>query len=147
MIVIFSFRAEPTWEDMLAFKDEALALAKQAIAFKDEALASKDKVVEFAEEALKHAGGRIAALNTKLLVAKGLVEPRCAIMLIPLFERTSVFVSVNGHCRYAMEEAEKRIREALELKCGNSKGRANPNPKKMEKRGESIYNGRRILRS
>ena len=44
-----------------------------------------------------------------------------SIMLIPLFERTSVFVSVNGPCRYAMEEAEKKIRE--ELKCGNSKGR------------------------
>ena len=63
IIVIFSFRAEPTWEAIIASKDEAIAIAKDAIASKNETIASKNYA--------------IAKLNTELIVAKGLVEPRC----------------------------------------------------------------------
>ena len=77
-IVIFSSRAEPSWEAMLALKDESLAFAKQSW----EAMsASKDESLAFAKQALKHADGRIAALNTRLMVANGLVEPRCAMII------------------------------------------------------------------
>ena len=106
IIVIFSFCAGPTWEavlaikdamiaskdDIIASKDKAVQLAEEAmnkvIAASDKAIASKDKAVQLAEEGMNKAIAAkdeaiasknyiIALLNTELLVAKGLVEPRC----------------------------------------------------------------------
>ena len=79
-------------DDIIASKDKAVQLAEEAmnkvIAASDKAIASKDKAVQLAEEGMNKAIAAkdeaiasknyiIALLNTELLVAKGLVEPRC----------------------------------------------------------------------
>ena len=88
IIVIFSFCAGPTWEAMLAIKDAIIASKNDIIASKDKTvqlveeamkkvIAASDKAIASKDESLKLAGGIIAKLNTELIVAKGLVEPRC----------------------------------------------------------------------
>ena len=59
---------------MIASKDKSFQLAEEAM---NKAIASKDETIASKDESLKLASGIIAKLNTELIVAKGLVEPRC----------------------------------------------------------------------
>ena len=66
--------AEEAMKDAIASKDKAVQLVEEAM---NKAIASKNEAIASKDESLKLAGGIIAKLNTELLVAKGLVEPRC----------------------------------------------------------------------
>ena len=66
--------AEEAMKDAIASKDKAVQLVEEAM---NKAIASKNDAIASKDESLKLAGGIIAKLNTELLVAKGLVEPRC----------------------------------------------------------------------
>ena len=81
IIVIFSFRAETHWEAIIASKNDIIASKDKTVQLVEEAMkkviAASDKAIASKDESLKLAGGIIAKLNTELIVAKGLVEPRC----------------------------------------------------------------------
>ena len=81
IIVIFSFRAETHWEAIIASKDDIIASKDKAVQLAEEAMkdaiASKNDAIASKNDAIASKNYIIALLNTELLVAKGLVEPRC----------------------------------------------------------------------